>query len=321
MALDLNDLPDDIATLKKMLSEYDSENRLLRDQVEYLKYKLFGRKSEKLTEAERKQLSLFNEAELGADGVREEASEETIVVPAHTRAKKRGRRPLPENLPRERIVYDVPEQDRHCGWGAVKSVIGEEISEKLDIEPPRLKMRQEVRLKYACRCCEGVEDEGPTVQIVPVPPAIIPKGIATASLVAFELTGKFVDAVPFYRQEKQFERLGIELSRQTLCGWAMQAAEASGANQVPHVAASKRHIGQAALGVPLPPDPSRAGGCRLPRRVPRARADRWVWGLRLPRSRVGHRPRGVLGARAPGVPRGPNGGLGQGRAGVCPEGR
>ena len=66
MALDLHALPDDIAALKKMLSEYDSENCLLRDQVEYLKYKLFGRKSEKLSEAERKQLSLFNEAERGA---------------------------------------------------------------------------------------------------------------------------------------------------------------------------------------------------------------------------------------------------------------
>jgi transposase len=119
-----------------------------------------------------------------------------------------------------------PKRTSSAGCGAVKSVIGEDVSEKLDIEPPRLKVIQEVRLKYACRCCEGVEDQGPTVQIAPVPPAIIPKGIATASLLAFALTGKFVDAVPFYRQEKQFERLGIELSRQTLCGWAMQAAEA-----------------------------------------------------------------------------------------------
>jgi transposase len=226
MALDINALPNDVQTLKKILSEYHSENLLLRDQVEYLKYKLFGRKSEKLTEAERKQLYLFNEAELGADEGREEEPEETIAVPAHTRTKKRGRKPLPENLPRERVVYDIPEEDKHCGCGAVKSVIGEEVSEKLDIEPPRLKVLQEVRLKYACRVCEGVEDEGPTVQIAPVPPAIIPKGIATASLLAFVFTGKFVDAVPFYRQEKQFERLGIELSRQTLCGWAMQAAEA-----------------------------------------------------------------------------------------------
>lgn len=226
MALDIKYIPDDIAALKKMLSEYESENRMLRDQVEYLKYKLFGRKSEKLTEAERKQLYLFNETELVAGEEEAEEAGEKIGVAAHTREKKRGRKPLPENLPRERVVHDIPEKDKQCGCGATKSVIGEEVSEKLDIEPPLVKVIQEVRLKYACRACEGVDDDGPTVQIAPVPPAIIPKGIATASLLAFVFTGKFVDAVPFYRQEKQFERLGIELSRQTLCGWAMQAAEA-----------------------------------------------------------------------------------------------
>jgi len=126
MALDLNALPDDAAALKKMLSEYYSENCQLRDQVEYLKYKLFGRKSEKLTEAERRQLYLFNEAELGAGEASEQEPEEKIAVPAHTRTKKRGRKPLPENLPRERVVYDIPDEDKHCGCGAAKSVIGED---------------------------------------------------------------------------------------------------------------------------------------------------------------------------------------------------
>ncbi|MEW6487397.1 MAG: IS66 family transposase [Thermodesulfobacteriota bacterium] len=226
MALDITALPNDVDALKRIVSEYDAEMIRLREQVEYLKHKLFGRKSEQLTEAERRQLYLFNEAELGAGEERDEPPEETIAVPAHFRTKKRGRRPLPENLPRERVVFDIPEADKHCGCGQPKSVIGEEVSEKLDIEPARLTVRQEVRLKYACRHCEGVEDEGPTVQIAPVPPAIIPKGIATPALLAFVLTAKFVDALPFYRQEKQFARLGIELSRQTLCGWAMQVAEA-----------------------------------------------------------------------------------------------
>src|SRR5512147_162679 len=119
MVLDVNSLPDDVSALKKMLSEFYSEIHQLRDQVEYLKYKLFGRKSEKLTEAERKQLYLFNEAEVGAGEGEAEEPEEKIAVPAHTRAKKRGRRPLPENLPRERVVYDIPDEDKHCGCGAV----------------------------------------------------------------------------------------------------------------------------------------------------------------------------------------------------------
>jgi transposase len=107
----------------------------------------------------------------------------------------------------------------------VKSRIGEETSERLDIIPARIQVIRDIRPKYACRCCEGVEDEGPTVSIAPPPAYLIPKGIATAGLLAHVLTAKFADALPFYRQAKQFERIGVELSRTTLCGWALQVAE------------------------------------------------------------------------------------------------
>jgi transposase len=69
-----------------------------------------------------------------------------------------------------------------------------------------------------------VEDDGPTVRIAPVPPRIIPRSIATPGLLAHILTGKFVDHTPFYRQEKQFHRLGVEISRTSMCSWAMQTA-------------------------------------------------------------------------------------------------
>lgn len=226
MRLDIHHLPDDVGTLKRIISDYHNEMLLLQDKVQLLTHKLFGSKSEKLSEAAQRQLYLFNEVEAEAGASQEPPTEEKISVPAHTRTNKRGRKPLPDSLPRERVVHDIPEEDKRCGCGATKRVIGEETSEKLDITPARFKVIQDVRLKYACRACEGVEDEGPTVQIAPVPPAIIPKGLATAGLLAFVLTGKFVDAMPFYRQQTQFARLGIELSRQTLCGWAIQVAQA-----------------------------------------------------------------------------------------------
>ncbi|HQP30394.1 MAG TPA: IS66 family transposase, partial [Deltaproteobacteria bacterium] len=58
----------------------------------------------------------------------------------------------------------------------------------------------------------------------PVPEQIIPKSIATPGLLAYIITAKFVDALPFYRQEKQFERLGVELSRTSMSNWAIQVA-------------------------------------------------------------------------------------------------
>lgn len=218
MALDWKNLPEDAQELKKLI-------KILLDENQLLKHKLFGRKTEKLTEEERRQLLLFNEAEqTAADTALEEAAEEAVAVAAHAR-KKRGRKPLPEDLPRVEVVHDLPEAAKRCGCGAQKSRIGEEVSEKLDIIPAKVQVIRHIRPKYACRSCEGVEDEGPTVALAPPPAEIIPKGIATAGLLAFVITGKFVDAMPFYRQEKQFARLGVELTRATMCGWALQVAE------------------------------------------------------------------------------------------------
>jgi len=71
-----------------------------------------------------------------------------------------------------------------------------------------------------------VEDDGPTIKIAAVPPQIVPKGIASAGLLAHILTAKFTDALPFYRQEKQFARLGVEIGRATMCNWTVKASEA-----------------------------------------------------------------------------------------------
>ncbi len=58
-----------------------------------------------------------------------------------------------------------------------------------------------------------------------MPEQIIPKCIGTPGLIAFVLVAKFVDALPFYRQEKQFLRIGVEISRATMCNWAQKIAE------------------------------------------------------------------------------------------------
>ncbi len=88
-----------------------------------------------------------------------------------------------------------------------------EVSEQLDYIPAKVRVIRNIRYKYACKSCEGVEDEGPTVSIARMPDQIIPKSIATPRLLAHILTAKFTDALPFYRQEKQFARIGIELAR------------------------------------------------------------------------------------------------------------
>ena len=78
-------------------------------------------------------------------------------------------------------------------------------------------MDKTIRPKYACRSCEGTEDEGkPSVRIAPVEPAIIPRSIASPSLLSTVMIAKFEDHLPYYRQEKQFERIGVDISRQDM---------------------------------------------------------------------------------------------------------
>jgi transposase len=69
-----------------------------------------------------------------------------------------------------------------------------------------------------------VESEGPTVTIAPPPLELIPKGLATAGLLACIVIAKYCDALPLYRQEKIFSRLGIELNRSTMAGWMVKVA-------------------------------------------------------------------------------------------------
>ena len=152
-----------------------------------------------------------------------EPEPEQVDIPSHQR-RKPGRKKLPENLPRETIVHDIAEQDKICGCGASLTCIGEDICEKLDIIPAVIRVIRHVRPKYSCKNCDGLDTEGPVVKIAPPPKQILTKSLATAGLLAYILTAKFCDALPFYRQERQFDRIGVEISRANMCNWAMKVA-------------------------------------------------------------------------------------------------
>ena len=218
-------LPDDPAELKeiivKLKERYEKEIDLLHEQIRLLYAKIFGKKSEKGGgENAGIQLLLFDMPEPEVDEEKKE-----IIVPPHTRQKP-GRKKLPEILPRVEVVHDIPEAEKVCACGHELSRIGEDTSEKLDIIPSVIQVIKIIRPKYACKHCEGLETEGSVIKIAPVPKQIIEKGIATAGLLAHILIGKFCDALPFYRQERQFTRLGVDIPRATMCNWAMKAAKA-----------------------------------------------------------------------------------------------
>lgn len=216
-------LPDSMAELKNLIFSKDQEIDRLEEEVRLLRHAIFGQKTEKQAAGPSPQLLLFDMPENPQEET-DDKEEEVVTVPEHTR-KKKGRKKLPEDLPRIDVVHDISEEEKDCACGSLLSRIGEDVSEKLDIVPAKIQVIRHIRPKYACRNCEGAFDNDNTVKIAPVPAQIIPKGLATAGLLAYILIAKFCDALPFYRQEKQFIRIGIDIPRQTMCGWAMKVAE------------------------------------------------------------------------------------------------
>ena len=114
------------------------------------------------------------------------------------------------------MIFPTP--DKTCACGCQKTRIGEVTSEQLDIIPAKIQVLQHVRFKYACRSCEGVDDNGPTVVNAPMPPQPIPKSNASPGLLAYIGVAKFVDGMPLYRLEPRFKRIGVEIPRNT-AGW------------------------------------------------------------------------------------------------------
>ena len=217
MVLESSQLPDDAQSLKQIITFQQQQIDHLQEMVRLLQNEIFGRKSEVRPLIDPNQLQLFTPTE-------PVQTDESVKIKGHTR-KKRGRKPLPADLPRVEVFHDLPEEEKRCACGAGLSRIGEETCEKLDYIPAKVRVIRHIRPKYACKRCEGVDDDGPTVKIAPVPLQLIPKSIATEGLLAHIAISKFADALPLYRQQKIFNRLGVDLSRATLANWMIQAAE------------------------------------------------------------------------------------------------
>ena len=166
-------------------------NTLLNEEVRWLKAQLFGRSSEQsATQISPDQSLLFNEAEVLAAiaAAEDEEANQVIRIEAHERAKKPGRKAIPEQFPRVPVLHDIPESEKVCPHdGAQLERIGEETSEQYEYTAPQLTVLRHERPKYSCPCCH----QG--VKIAAVPVQLLPKSLASPSMLAHITTAKFVD--------------------------------------------------------------------------------------------------------------------------------
>ncbi|QEN03565.1 IS66 family transposase [Thiospirochaeta perfilievii] len=217
-------IPEEISTYIESLenSNKSLENRvkILEEELRLERVKRFGKSSEKVTPL---QSELFDEFEQTALDIEEEDEPEVISIPAYNR-KKKGRKPIDPSLPRKQIIHDISEDDKQCACGCQMVKIDEVVTERVQIIPEKSYVEQHIRPKYACRNCEGSGDEDkPTFRVAPAPPSLISGSIVTGGLLAYIHTNKFCDYLPFYRQEKRFERYGIPISRQNMSNWTIKA--------------------------------------------------------------------------------------------------
>jgi len=197
--------------------------RLLEEALRVLKADHYGASREKLGEAPG-QGGLFNEAEATIELTEAVGAEVELKATPQREDKKRsagtaGRKAIASHLPRIPIVYELPDSERHCPCGGTLIEIGTEVSEQLDYVPAKVQVLQHVRKKYACPGCEQC------LKTAPLPPQILPKTNASPGMAAHVVTSKFVDALPFYRQEVIFERHGVSLPRATQAAWIIALAE------------------------------------------------------------------------------------------------
>lgn len=212
---ELKEKDEKIQSLEKMNSWY----------IEQLKLKAkekFGASSEKVDSDQLSLFDLFNEAETLQEPITVEPEFETVVK-AHSRKKsKRGSKF--SNLPVEVIEHKLDESEMICDvCGEPLTVMKKEIRRELVIIPAEAKIIEHVTYLYSCRNCDKNGESG-FIKQAEHPKALIPKSIVSPQSLAYIMNQKYTLAVPLYRQEQEFKRLGFELSRQNLSNWIIKGA-------------------------------------------------------------------------------------------------
>ena len=215
-----------IAEKEHALTEKTQRIEQLLDYILLLRKRQFGASADRTN---KNQVSLFDEAELEqllAELDLPSGLDEDKPGPqkkAKGEKKKPVRRPLPAHLDRIEKIIDLSDEEK-AAMGDDWSCIGYDTSEQLAVIPRQHYVIAFKRTKYAPNH-DTVAGAEQGLQIAPRAEQILPKSIAHSSVIADVVVRKFVDGLPFYRQEVIYGRDNIDLSRQTMSGWMIQLHE------------------------------------------------------------------------------------------------
>jgi len=217
LANELNRLKADFARAKAM-------NDWFTEQLRLSKVRAFGTSSE----VSENLAFTFNEAEVSQDPSLPEPTVEEVVdekKKKHHPKKKGHREAQLKNLEVKETLHDIPESERICPCcSKPMHSIGTEKRRTIEYVPAQFILHIDLQEKYACKNCQDNDVKTPIIS-AGMPAIPIKKSLASASLLAFIIYRKYVEAMPLYRQEVSLERDDLNISRQTMSNWMIKSAE------------------------------------------------------------------------------------------------
>ena len=220
-------MTEEMIKLNKMNAELLQENmelkqatEHLKQQLEWLKRQLFGQKSERFIEENPDQMVLG----LNVEDMKEASG--TVEVPAHlkrkpAKGKDKFRLDLPDDIPVEEVIHELPEKKRICpATGKEMVEIGREYVDKLAVRQEQYFLKRHTYIKYA------VPNE-PLSKVLqaPAPPCIIEGSKFDVSFMVHAVIAKFAFHMPLNRIQEKMAMEKIKISRQTLSSLLMNLGD------------------------------------------------------------------------------------------------
>ncbi len=211
------------AMVETLSEERDAYKKLYAEMLERcrkLELGIFGQKREKFSTNDA-QLTLSILSMLLQNGDSPTAPPPASEIPAHTRQKPTGRKPLPEHLPRVDICV-LPKEVEQQGLDAFEQ-IGEDVTETVERRPASIVVVRTHKPKFVPKDRNQIEERA-VLQAAP-PELPIERGLAGPAFLADSIVRRWQDHLPLHRLERIYGREGLELARSTICGWHASLAQ------------------------------------------------------------------------------------------------
>lgn len=216
-----------ILSLRETVASNQEQMRIMTEKIDYLTNKLFGTSSEK-TKTLEGQYTLFDEAEQEAVPADESDIAEAIPVKEHTRKAKSKQSDIFKGVPSRDEIIPLSDKQKHCSdCGAQLEVIGKQfVRREFRFTPAKGEVVNIYVETAKCPVCSEASAMEKAIQFVKAnaPEALIPHSYASTSVVAWVMYQKYANSMPLYRQEQDWNQMGVLLNRATMANWIIYCA-------------------------------------------------------------------------------------------------